>query len=76
MYKQLILLIVLISSAHLGNSMRWRRANRLCAPNQPFDDDCNTCVCDDTGTDAVCTLMACHRCKKIKSFHLNHDQSR
>ena len=30
-----------------------------CNPNSTFKDDCNTCICDGSGTFAACTLMYC-----------------
>ncbi|KAG5679586.1 hypothetical protein PVAND_009146 [Polypedilum vanderplanki] len=30
-----------------------------CTPKAKFQKDCNTCICNDLGNNAVCTLMAC-----------------
>lgn len=37
-----------------------------CLPNSQFMDDCNTCSCDESGTLARCTAMACDPSERTK----------
>ncbi|XP_044729669.1 uncharacterized protein LOC123293018 [Chrysoperla carnea] len=36
-----------------------KRQTRVCEPGRSFKKDCNTCVCNDDGTSAACTLIGC-----------------
>ncbi|XP_023287794.1 uncharacterized protein LOC105694435, partial [Orussus abietinus] len=50
-----------------------QRADVYCQPKSTFKNDCNICICNDRGTNAACTGMACLR--QEDSGNLEENQS-